>query len=71
MTLTNYTGSERELVKDMIHLTGISYTGHLSRDSTYLICKRCVCVCVCVTYIMHDLYTVQLVRSMTRPLSGE
>ena len=46
----------------MIHLTGISYTGHLSIDTTYLICKRyvhlcsvccvylslCVCVCVCV-----------------------
>lgn len=40
MTLTNYTGVERELVKDMIHLTGISYTGHLSRDTSYLICKR-------------------------------
>ncbi|CAI8019609.1 PAX-interacting protein 1 [Geodia barretti] len=39
VTLTNYSGRERELVKDMIHLTGIPYTGHLSRDTTYLICK--------------------------------
>ena len=42
ITLTNYSGRERELLKDMIHLTGIPYTGHLSRDTSYLICKRFV-----------------------------
>jgi len=40
MTLTNYTDCERELVKDMLRICGISYTGHLTRNNTHLICKR-------------------------------
>ena len=40
MTLTNYTDVERELVKDMLHICGLPYTGHLSRENTHLICKR-------------------------------
>lgn len=39
ITLTNYSGAERELVKDMIKAAGISYTGHLSKNTTHLICK--------------------------------
>ena len=33
---------ERELVKDMLRICGIPYTGHLSRSNTHLICKRLV-----------------------------
>lgn len=40
MTLTNYTDSERELVKDMMRICGLPYTGHLSKENTHLICKR-------------------------------
>ena len=40
MTLTNYIGEERELVKDMIRICGIPYTGHLSRENTHLICRK-------------------------------
>lgn len=40
MTLTNYTDSERELVKDMLRICGISYTGHLTRNNTHLICNK-------------------------------
>ncbi|KAL5459824.1 hypothetical protein EMCRGX_G033205 [Ephydatia muelleri] len=39
ITLTNYSGAERDLVKDMIRATGIPYTGHLSKTTTHLVCK--------------------------------
>lgn len=45
MTLTNYTDVERELVKDMLHICGLPYTGHLSRENTHLICKRYASTC--------------------------
>uniref|UniRef100_A0A1X7V386 PAX-interacting protein 1 n=1 Tax=Amphimedon queenslandica TaxID=400682 RepID=A0A1X7V386_AMPQE len=40
MTLTNYTGKEREIVRDMINLSGINYTSHLSHSTTHLISKK-------------------------------
>ncbi len=40
VSLTNYTDTERDLVKDMIRIIGIPYTGYLSRNTTHLICKR-------------------------------
>ena len=42
ITLTNYTDLERELVKDMIRITGIPYTGFLCRETTHLVSKRAV-----------------------------
>lgn len=39
ITLTNYLGIERRLVKDMIKSTGLPYTGFLSKQTTHLICK--------------------------------
>ena len=58
VTLTNYVGLERDLVRDMIRIIGIPYTGHLSRTTTHLICKRLVMLNM---YVRALLYTITIV----------
>ena len=40
ISLTNYTGVERELVKEMARVIGVAYTSFLDRNTTHLVCKK-------------------------------
>jgi len=40
MTVSGYEGRERTVVKHMINFLGASYTGHMTRAHTHLVCKN-------------------------------